>query len=1230
MSIIQWNLRSFRVQRDDLRHLISILHPAVICLQETRLSVPPVPLPGYEFLSSPFSLPVTAILVRSSIPFVQLSISTSVPCTVARVFLGRWLTIVCVYFSPSIIIDFSAFSTLLSSLPSPLLVLGDFNCRNPLWGDSLLNPRGRFLEDFILTRDLFILNSGAPTHFDARTHSFSCIDLSLCSPSLALDFHWSVQRDFLSSDHFPILLLLTSYSPIPRPPRWCFDRADWPTFTSLTTSLFPPPTSSVEVLLDIFVTTVLAAAQVAIPLSTRPFMAKCVPWWTPACTKALRQKRARWKSYRRKMHTCDRQHHLILFKRASAVFRRVVKDAKSESWRSYVSSINSFTPVPAVWRRIRKLSNKHLPSPSPVLQLNNESIADPVQVATALGSHFSEISRGIHLSAAFRSHKVQAECVPVQFALSADEPYNAPFSTHELYDVLQTCKNTSEGLDGIHYRMLKHLSSEAVSFLLALFNSIWNQGVFPPSWKVALIIPFLKPSKSGQSPNDYRPIALTSCLCKVLERLVNYRFMWVLESKNLLSPLQYGFRKARSTLDPLVKLETFIRSSFACRRSVLAVFFDLEKAYDTTWKHNILLTLQSFGISGNMGVFLTAFLADRSFLVRVQNSVSDPFPQYEGVPQGCVLSTTLFLIAINGIVESLPPGVRSSLYVDDFAIYAADTDIHALCSLIQSAISSASSWATRHGFRFSTSKSCAVLFTRRRLIPRPPLSLYGSLLPYQPSAKFLGLLFDSRLTWDDHVSALRVSALQRLRLLQTLSHVSWGADRHTLLHLHMALVLSKLDYGCQIYSSASATTLRKLDPVHHLGLRLALGAFRSSPVESLYVESGLPSLYRRRALLSLRYFARLHQFPSPSVLQLSDSVTAYYTSHSRLPAPYSFRMCSLLASSPFPIANILPFRTSLFPPWFLPCPAVCSSILPCSKSSSSPAALRSTFLEHLDVHSSTVHVYTDGSKSPSGTSFAVLFPDRSYQYSLPTVASVLTTELHALLTAVRHIATSPQSSFVLFSDSLSALLMLQKASCCHPIVLQILEWLFRISVRKKSVTFCWVPSHVGVSRNEQVDVLARAATTFPCLPFNSLPASDFFPVFSSFLRHRWQCCWSTVVGNKLRSVKPFVSPWSFPCHRTRRWETALARLRIGHTRLTHGYLMSGDPPPVCTHCHVLLSIHHILLVCPLFARLRSQYFPFLTRLRRPLSLSDLLSESPHFSIVRLMTFLHNLRILPDL
>ncbi|XP_069171294.1 probable RNA-directed DNA polymerase from transposon BS isoform X2 [Procambarus clarkii] len=322
--------------------------------------------------------------------------------------------------------------------------------------------------------------------------------------------------------------------------------------------------------------------------------------------------------------------------------------------------------------------------------------------------------------------------------------------------------------------MLRHLPPCTSQYLLSLYNWIWESSSVPEDWLDAVVLPVRKPGSLGTSPKDFRPIALTSCVCKLFERMVNVRLMWFLEHHHLLSPSQFGFRKCRSTTDVLVNLEVYIRTDFAAKTSIVAVLFDLEKAYDTTWRYHILSQLHSFGLRGHLPLFLRSFLSRRSFRVRLGTALSASFQQYEGVPQGSVLSTTLFLVALNGLLSSLPSGVFSALYVDDLTLCCQGDDSPLLQRRLQLAIDAVSSWATDHGFKFSTSKTCAMTFTRKRVVLRPSLSLYGHKLEYKDSAKLLGLFLDTRLSWSPHISYLRVECSKALTLLRVLSILLGG------------------------------------------------------------------------------------------------------------------------------------------------------------------------------------------------------------------------------------------------------------------------------------------------------------------------------------------------------------------------------------------------------------------------------------------------------------------------
>ena len=152
--------------------------------------------------------------------------------------------------------------------------------------------------------------------------------------------------------------------------------------------------------------------------------------------------------------------------------------------------------------------------------------------------------------------------------------------------------------------------------MLKLFNRVWDSGQLPSVWKQAIIIPVPKPGKDPSDPSSYRPIALTSHLCKIMERMVTERLTYFLESKALLSPCQSGFRKGRNTMDSVLCLESDIRKAQTNKEVVVSVFFDVEKAYDMLWKEGLVIMLKSLGIGGRAYNGVYNFLLDRKIQVR--------------------------------------------------------------------------------------------------------------------------------------------------------------------------------------------------------------------------------------------------------------------------------------------------------------------------------------------------------------------------------------------------------------------------------------------------------------------------------------------------------------------------------------------------------------------------------------------------------------------------------------
>ncbi|GBN59312.1 hypothetical protein AVEN_272026-1, partial [Araneus ventricosus] len=123
----------------------------------------------------------------------------------------------------------------------------------------------------------------------------------------------------------------------------------------------------------------------------------------------------------------------------------------------------------------------------------------------------------------------------------------------------------------------------------------------------------------------------------------------------------------------------------------------------------------------------------------------------------------------------------------------------------------------------------------------------------------------------------------------------------------------------------------------------------------------------------------------------------------------------------------------------------------------------------------------------------------------------------------------------------------------------------------------WIPAHVGIRGNEQADTAAKSAVVYRSEP---LPYADIKSALRNWMRNNWQNDWNLEVDNKLHEVKPIVTQWTSSFNR--KYEVTLTRLRIGHSRLTHKYLLFGESPPVCSRCNVLLTIRHVLIDCSSF------------------------------------------------
>lgn len=315
--------------------------------------------------------------------------------------------------------------------------------------------------------------------------------------------------------------------------------------------------------------------------------------------------------------------------------------------------------------------------------------------------------------------------------------------------------------------------------------------------------------------SSYRPISLTCNMCKLFEKIVSKRLRWHLEHNLLLSPYQFGFRQYKSTIDHLSFLENEILTSFANKNKVIAVALDLEKAYEMVWKHRVLVLPEQFEVKGNLLSFVKNFLTKRTIRVKIDNTLSEPYLTENGLPQGSVLSVILFFISINNVMDVIERPVKGCLFADDLTIICSGNNLKPTQKLIQNTLDKLSDWSKQSGFKFSETKTEFIIFSKRNSNNNINLTINNHKIKEVHKLKILGLLFDTKINWVEHIKKLKSECYNRTNIIKILSSIKWGSDSRCIKNTYKALIRQKIDYGSIIYDSASSNILNLLESTHN-------------------------------------------------------------------------------------------------------------------------------------------------------------------------------------------------------------------------------------------------------------------------------------------------------------------------------------------------------------------------------------------------------------------------------
>ena len=420
--------------------------------------------------------------------------------------------------------------------------------------------------------------------------------------------------------------------------------------------------------------------------------------------------------------------------------------------------------------------------------------------------------------------------------------------------------NKANGPDNIPGKFLKTCASDMADIYSVLFQASLDQGVVPADWKNANVVPLFK--KGDRSlPENYRPISLTSLSCKVLEHVVFSNFMAQFE--HVLDNTQHGFRKKRSTISQLIITVNDFANSLKLKQQIDAILLDFSKAFNKVDLEGLLLKLEHLGIRGPNLAWCRSFLIGRTQRVVVEGVESTPSLVLSGVPQGTVLGPLFFLVYINDISKGLTEGTKIRLFADDSLLYRTIKSPND-SAILQKDLNTLQNWEKKWKMEFHPGK-CQLLRVTNKI--KPIISTYtihDTPLSVTDSAKYLGVVIDSKLQWKTQYSDTIKKCNSTLAFLKrNLSR----APEFVKKKCYTTLVRPKLEYASAIWDPHCNKYIELIEKVQKRAARFVTNNYKMESGNTLVNLEKLnwPTLEERRLQTKLTIFqkARLELIDIP-------------------------------------------------------------------------------------------------------------------------------------------------------------------------------------------------------------------------------------------------------------------------------------------------------------------------------------------------------------------------------
>lgn len=524
----------------------------------------------------------------------------------------------------------------------PTFLVGDFNARSRQWNCSKNNKAGTQLIQVITANNFFVHAPVLPTFHPTGRGQASTLDLVLSNNLVDMSIP-RVSND-LSSDHLPVSFEIAAkpnHIDTAVSTMYNYHRADWPKFQRVmneSLDLSAPiitelnDSDAVDTAIQFFSDVILRAENLAVPkMPIRTYSVPEISLHTKNLITLRNRRRRQWIRTRDPFYKCI----------VESLNNRIRQECAQTRFQKFGSALSSMESSDNnMWKITRAL--RKTCKYSPPLRNDGTIVSSPQMKANLLAENFAKAHDNTLESDAATIAAVENSIAMINEAPSISETFLV--RPKEIKLLLKNLKNKkAPGGDKIGNQLLKHLPRRSIIVLARIFSACLRLCYFPKNWKHALITAIPKPGKDITNPVNYRPISLLPTMSKLLERIILVRLEQHLQTAQIIPDQQFGFKQGHSTNHQLVRLVKAIKTGFGMKKSSGMVSLDIEKAYDSVWQDAILHKMVVADFPIRLVKIVQSFLKHRSFQVTVNGTFSEKKTIPYGVPQGSVLSPTLYV-----------------------------------------------------------------------------------------------------------------------------------------------------------------------------------------------------------------------------------------------------------------------------------------------------------------------------------------------------------------------------------------------------------------------------------------------------------------------------------------------------------------------------------------------------------------------------------------------------------